>query len=72
MREYAILLVDDDQLILKTQSFILREKGIKITTAQDGAMAIDLLKTQHFDRVITDLVMGAINGIQVLKKSQRD
>ena len=70
MREYEILLVDDDQLILKTQSVILREKGFKVTTAQDGARAIELLKTRCFDLVITDLVMGEIDGIQVLKTAK--
>ncbi|MBN2090649.1 response regulator [candidate division KSB1 bacterium] len=70
MREYEILLVDDDQLILKTQSVILREKGFNVTTAQNGMIAIELIKKRHFDLIITDLVMGEIDGIQVLKKAK--
>lgn len=70
MRKYEILLVDDDELILKTQSAILREKGFIVTTAKDGWSAIELLKTRHFDLVITDLMMGEIDGIAVLKSAK--
>lgn len=70
MRGYEILLVDDDPLILKSQSVILEEKGFNVTTAQSGKIAIELIKTQPFDLVITDLVMGEIDGIQVLKSAK--
>jgi DNA-binding NtrC family response regulator len=70
MREYEILLVDDDPLILKTQSAILRDKGFNVTTAQNGNEAIELIKIRHFDLIITDLVMGEIDGIEVLQKAK--
>ena len=62
-----ILLVDDDPFILKTIGNDLEGKGYKVTTADSGEKAIELLNKSTFDLVITDLVMGDIDGFQVLK-----
>ena len=62
-----ILLVDDDPFILKTIGRSLEGKGYRVTTADSGEKAIDLLHKSTFDIVITDLIMGNIDGFQVLK-----
>ncbi len=67
MPTYNILLVDDDHFILKTISKALKDKRYKVTTADSGEKAIELLNKSTFDLVITDLVMGNIDGFQVLK-----
>ena len=71
MKEYKILLVDDDPLILKGVGKYLEKKGYQVTTTDNGEKAIKLLEDSTFDLVITDLVMEHINGIQVLKESKR-
>ena len=67
MPTYNILLVDDDHFILKTIGKALKDKGYKVTTADNGEKAIELLNKSTFDLVIIDLVMGDIDGFQVLK-----
>ncbi|MCK5723025.1 MAG: response regulator, partial [Gammaproteobacteria bacterium] len=67
MPTYNILLVDDDYFILKIISKALKDKRYKVTTADSGEKAIELLNKSTFDLVITDLVMGNIDGFQVLK-----
>ncbi len=62
-----ILLVDDDPFILKTIGKALKCKGYQVTKADSGEKAIELLNKSTFDLVITDLVMGDIDGFQVLK-----
>ena len=66
MRKYRILLVDDDIFILTGIAKDLESEGYNITTAENGSRAIELLKAHDFDLVITDLVMDAVDGIQVL------
>ncbi len=67
MRTYNILLVDDDPFMLETIGKAFEGKGYKVTTADSGEKAIELLNKSTFDLVITDLVMGNIDGFQVLK-----
>ena len=70
MRKYTILLVDDDPLITKAIGRDLKEKDYEVTTADSGEKAIELLENATFDLVITDLVMGPIDGIGVLKRAK--
>ncbi len=70
MRKYSILLVDDEPSITAIIGSDLEEEGYEVTTADSGERAIELLNQSSFDLVITDLVMEAVNGIGVLKKSK--
>ena len=70
MKNYKLLLVDDDPFILEGIGEDLESNGYQVTRASDGESAIDLLETTQFDLVITDLVMDSTNGIQVLKKTK--
>ena len=67
MKNLSILIVDDDPVIrhLLTQRLI-RENYI-VTAAADGQVAVDLMNSNIFDVVLTDLMMpGDIGGIEVL------
>jgi DNA-binding response OmpR family regulator len=70
MREYNLLLVDDDPFILEGIGEDLEKKGYQVTRADNGDTAVRLLEKNNFDLVITDLVMDRTDGIQVLKKSK--
>ena len=65
-----ILVVDDDQAILDVLNRILTSKGHEVVTAADGQEAIDLLQTERFDLIVTDIVMPRKNGIDVLNKAR--
>jgi len=70
MKAYEILLVDDDPFILKGVGKDLEAEGYRVTTADCGERAIEWLNKTRFDLVITDLVMGSVNGIDVVKKAK--
>lgn len=70
MVNYRILLVDDDRTILSVFSQSLEMLGYSVSIAVGGKAAIDILDTQMFHLVITDLNMPDINGIQVLQHSK--
>jgi signal transduction histidine kinase len=70
MKKYSILLVDNDPLITKGTGDDLDREGYEVATADSGEKAIELLENATFDLVITDLVMGPINGIGVLKRTK--
>ena len=70
MKTYKILLVDDDLLILQAISSSLEQEGYNVTTAANGEKAIELIKENNFDLILTDLVMEPVDGMGVLKKAK--
>ena len=63
-----VLMVDDEESILKIGYEILKDEGFKdVDTASNGSEAISLFNEKKHDVVITDLVMPKKNGIELLK-----
>jgi DNA-binding response OmpR family regulator len=63
-----ILAVDDDRNNLKMLAFLLREEGYEVITADNGAMAIEMLDTQHPDLLILDVMMPQMDGLEVCRR----
>ncbi len=73
MVEAKILLVDDEQIILDSLARELSQEGYRPVCMANGREAIRLLEQEHFDLVITDLVMPEIHGIELLREiKQKD
>ena len=53
-----------------TLSIMLRDAGYDVTEAHDGDNASELVGGDTFDLVLTDLKMGATDGIQVLRHTR--
>ena len=68
--KYRLLLVDDDPFILEGIGEDLEVNGYQVTRADSGDKAVAMLESTDFALVITDLIMGRIDGIQVLKKAK--
>lgn len=65
-----ILLVEDNELNREIASDILTERGIIITTAQDGTEAVDIMKKASggdFDAILMDIQMPVMNGYEATK-----
>lgn len=62
-----ILLVDDEDTLLRTLSMNLRARGYDVTTAADGQSALNHLRSQVTDAVILDLGLPDMSGVQVLR-----
>ncbi len=57
-----ILLVDDEEGFLCLMSDLLRFAGHSVVPASDGKIARELITTEQFDLVISDLMMPALDG----------
>jgi two-component system response regulator AtoC len=62
-----ILVVDDEPLIRGFLKATLKRNNYEVKLAENGAIAIELLKKDHFDLIITDMKMPIKSGIDVLK-----
>jgi PAS domain S-box-containing protein len=61
-----ILVVDDEDNVLLTVSTILADRGYRVSTASGGQQAIELIRRDPFDLVLTDLSMKDCDGLEVL------
>ncbi len=62
-----ILVVDDEEIKRVSLVDTLSDDGYHTTAASDGAEALELLKNERFDVVVTDLRMPQIDGMGLLK-----
>ena len=62
-----ILVVDDEKMLLKSIQFRLKKEGYEIITAENGREAINILKTEVPDLIISDIMMPFINGLELVK-----
>ena len=68
--QQSILLVDDNPHILELNHEVLSDEGYQLTKVTSGESAIEALEKKHFDMVITDLNMGKVSGLKVLKRAK--
>tara|TARA_R110001592_G_scaffold325782_6_gene606400 strand:+ start:35523 stop:35879 length:357 start_codon:yes stop_codon:yes gene_type:complete len=62
----SVLIAEDDLMILKTLEFRLKKDGYSTIAVNNGQDAIDYLKTNTPDLVITDLMMPYVSGMELL------
>ena len=65
-RQNVILCVDDEEKILKTLQRSLRTEGYKVLTALNGPQALNLLREERVDLIISDQRMPDMTGAELL------
>ena len=59
-----ILVVDDEQVLVKGIKFNLENEGYEVEVGYDGEAAVELAKAGGFDLIILDLMMPKLDGLQ--------
>lgn len=68
----SVLIVDDDQKLLKMLQRTLTYEGLKVETAINGQEALTQVDAHSPDLVILDWMMPQMNGIEVLRRLRAD
>jgi signal transduction histidine kinase len=71
MATSKILVVDDEQSVATTIKAILQLDGNEVTAVTTGAEALAQLREHEFDVVLTDLRLDDLDGIEILRETQR-
>jgi signal transduction histidine kinase/DNA-binding response OmpR family regulator/putative methionine-R-sulfoxide reductase with GAF domain len=62
-----ILVVDDEERMCESLKTLLSKVGYEVTTVQEGEKAIEKIKQDDFDLVISDIKMPTCDGLDILK-----
>jgi DNA-binding response OmpR family regulator len=64
----SVLVVDDDAAVARLAAAILEEEGHEVAVAQSADEALDTLRHRQVDVVITDVVLGARDGLDLAEE----
>jgi two-component system cell cycle response regulator CpdR len=64
-----ILLAEDDQVMREYLTRALEKSGYRVTAVDRGTAALPLLETEHFDLLLTDIVMPEMDGIELAQRA---
>jgi len=63
------LVADDEPHIRRVLTTLLESSGLEVKAVRDGRQALDLLLTDdHFDILVTDLMMPEVDGLTLLSE----
>lgn len=66
-----VLLVDDEAQILRNYARALQKIGWTVDTASDGAEAVQRIRPQAYDVIVSDLSMPTMGGVELLQEVRR-
>jgi PAS domain S-box-containing protein len=67
-----ILIVDDREENLYLLETLLRGSGYAVVTARDGVEALDKLKEESIDMIVSDILMPNMDGFQLCRECKKD
>jgi len=68
MKQFRILVVDDEERILNFLRSKLKASGYEVLTASNGVAALEQAQAQDPDMIVLDLIMPKMDGFETLKE----
>jgi adenylate cyclase len=68
----SVLVVDDDPITRSMLGQILERNGHLVTAAENGPMALELVRSGGFDVILLDVLMPEMDGYRVLEQLKED
>ncbi len=71
IKPQRILIADDEYLIRWSLSQALSQQGHEVSSVENGKKAVEAIRTESFDFIITDLLMPELDGWKVLESARQ-
>lgn len=68
MTQKRILIVEDEESLLKLESILLSSRGYEVTLAASGRTALDILAQEQVDLVLLDIMLPEVDGYEVCRQ----
>lgn len=72
MQKKHILIVEDEESLLKLETILLKVKGYDVTGAITGNDALDKLAKIEFDLILLDIMLPDIDGFEICKRIRKE
>lgn len=72
MDKKRILIVEDEESLLKLETILLTVKGYEVEGALNGIEALNRLKSKNFDLILLDIMLPDIDGFEICKTVKQD
>ena len=72
MSDRKALVVDDEIHIVQVVAIKLRNNGFDVTTAENGAVALEIAKQDKPDIIVTDFQMPVMTGLELIENLRQD
>jgi two-component system alkaline phosphatase synthesis response regulator PhoP len=72
MSQKKALVVDDEIHIVQVVAIKLRNNGFDVTTAENGAIALEHVKSEKPDIIVTDFQMPVMGGLELIENLRSD
>ena len=72
MQKKRVLIVEDEESLLKLETILLTVKGFEVVGAFTGKMAIEKLAAESFDLVLLDIMLPDVDGYEVCRLIRND
>ena len=67
-----LLVCEDNKLVIKTLTVVLKREGFEVDLAEDGNMAFELLHKKAYDLILVDIHLPFHSGLEVIKYLRSD
>ncbi|NLM88628.1 MAG: response regulator, partial [Syntrophomonadaceae bacterium] len=67
MKQYKILVVDDEDYIVELVKFNLEKEGYQVIVANDGRSALNMVQAEHPDLILLDIMLPNVDGLEVCR-----
>ena len=67
-----ILICEDNQLAMKTLTYVLEKEGFETEKAEDGNLALSFLKKNMYELILVDIHLPFHSGLEVIKYLRSD
>lgn len=72
MKKKRILIIEDEESLLKLETILLTVKGYKVTGALTGYDALKKISEETFDLILLDIMLPDIDGFEICCRVKRD
>jgi CheY-like chemotaxis protein len=62
-----ILIIDDEELIIKSLVKLLERNGYSVLVAKNGQDAVTMAEEESFDLIVADIRMPGMNGVEAIE-----
>jgi twitching motility two-component system response regulator PilG len=72
MKKKRILIIEDEESLLKLETILLTVKGYEVTGALTGNEALKKMSDRTFDLILLDIMLPDIDGFEVCSRIKKD